>query len=88
MIHQGALHADKICKIQWGCTTFYHSGYPAGHTFYDACQQSNFGMFTRGCELAPLISEFLQPQVHDISALAILQQLPLGKRIPDSYNFP
>ena len=42
------------------------------------------GCLPRGCKLAPLMSEFLQPQVHDISALAILQQLPLGKRIPDS----
>ena len=41
------------------------------------------GCLPRGRKLVPLMSEFLQPQVHDISEISILQQLPLGKRIPD-----
>ena len=47
------------------------------------------GCLPRGRKLVPLMSEFLQPQIHDISASTILQQLPLGKRLPDSCtNFP
>ena len=41
------------------------------------------GCLLRGRKLVPMMSEFLQPQIHDISARQILQQLPLGKRIPD-----
>ena len=41
------------------------------------------GCLPRSRKLVPLMSEFLQPQIHDISALPMLQQLPLGKRIPD-----
>ena len=41
------------------------------------------GCLPRGRKLVPMMSEFLQPQIHDISARQILQQLPLGKRIPD-----
>ena len=42
------------------------------------------GCLPRGRKLVPLMSEFLQPQIHDISMWQIIQQLPLGKRIPDA----
>eukprot|EP00435_Cladocopium_sp_Y103_P021857 s2092_g5.t1 len=47
------------------------------------------GCLPRGRKMLPMMSEHLQPQLFDISHLHEVQQLPLGKRIPDSCNsFP
>eukprot|EP00435_Cladocopium_sp_Y103_P050182 s4628_g15.t1 len=47
------------------------------------------GCLPRGRKMLPMMSEHLQPQLFDISHVPEVQQLPLGKRIPDSCtSFP
>eukprot|EP00435_Cladocopium_sp_Y103_P074393 s19_g48.t1 len=47
------------------------------------------GCLPRGRKIPPLLTDWLEPQVFDISAHPQIQTLPVGKRIPDSVTiFP
>eukprot|EP00435_Cladocopium_sp_Y103_P042438 s2135_g11.t1 len=47
------------------------------------------GCLPRGRKVPPLLTDWLEPQVFDIGAYPQIQQLPVGKRIPDNITlFP
>lgn len=49
-----------------------------------ALNKAILGCLPRGRKVPPFISEFLEPQIWDITHAPEVQQLALGKRIPDS----